>query len=104
MLPKKSVDSHKIKLACYYLAGLQLTSPIYLAIVSSIYFQYEDHVSPLLVLVLLFLYGVLMLYILLNHDECPNCGKRFFFKGENGFNLGFSMYTHKCSNCKHKLL
>ena len=44
------------------------------------------------------------LYQTFNNTECPQCGRNFFLRaGPIGNNFQFSIYTHKCANCKYKL-
>lgn len=49
-----------------------------------------------------FLLLISTLVIIMKQPKCPSCEKPFFTKGY-GFNVGFSMYTYKCSNCGYKL-
>lgn len=52
-----------------------------------------------------FLIGCLYILKLLIFDDnlCPNCNEYFFKKKREVFNIGFSMYTRKCTNCGYKL-
>lgn len=52
-----------------------------------------------------FLIGCLYILKLLIFDDnlCPNCNEYFFKKKGEFMNIGFSMYTKKCTNCGYKL-
>lgn len=50
-----------------------------------------------------FVFGIMVLVIILQQPKCPYCEKSFFTKGDNIFNVGFSMYTRRCTNCKSSL-
>ncbi|ENX55958.1 MULTISPECIES: hypothetical protein [Acinetobacter] len=54
-----------------------------------------------------FIVAIYSMYILkiLIFDEniCPNCNKSFFKKEGSLSNLGFSIYTKKCTSCGCKL-
>lgn len=51
-----------------------------------------------------FLFGFYIIFILIINDNlCPNCNEYFFKKKGEFMNIGFSMYTKKCTNCGYKL-
>lgn len=59
--------------------------------------------APLLIL-MLFAYSFYIFYILfVKENLCPNCGNNFFKQNNQFFNIGFSVYTKKCTNCGYKL-
>ena len=47
--------------------------------------------------------SVISIYQTFNNTECPQCGRNFFFRWGALTNIPFSVYTHKCANCKYKL-
>lgn len=52
----------------------------------------------------IFIYSFYIVYnILVKENLCPQCGNSFFRKKDSFANIGFSIYTKKCTNCKYKL-
>lgn len=92
----------RVASACRKLVLIQLGSPVVL-VSSGITWEKTGHDFFLFFGMFL---GCLMLvyalFILLQRPQCPSCHQSFLTKGD-GFNIGFSLYTHKCSNCGYKL-
>lgn len=59
------------------------------------------------VILFLFCFFISSMYIffvlVINDNLCPNCNEYFFKKKGEFMNIGFSMYTKKCTNCGYKL-
>lgn len=45
----------------------------------------------------------ILLIFIVKENFCPNCNNRFFMKKDNSLNIGFGIYTKKCTNCGYKL-
>lgn len=58
----------------------------------------------LLFMMSLLVQSIYILFIfIVKENLCPNCNNRFFMKKDNFLNIGFSIYTKKCTNCGYKL-
>lgn len=57
-----------------------------------------------LVMISFLVHGIYILFIFIARENlCPNCHNRFFIKKDSALNIGFSIYTKKCTNCGYKL-
>ena len=57
-----------------------------------------------LFIVIFFIYSFYIMAILIFRDNlCPNCSNTFFKKKDTLINIGFSIYTKKCTNCGYRL-
>lgn len=72
-------------------------------LIISIIFEMNE-ILLLLSIPVFFVYTAYILLILIFQDHnCPNCGESFFKKKGTFADIGFSIYTKKCTNCLYKL-
>ena len=87
---------------CNTLLAFQLGMPI-LLFMSCIFWEYTGSVIWLVIFFpISFIMGMCALYILLSEPKCPNCHGLFLAKNYP-LNIGFSIYTKKCTTCGYKL-
>lgn len=64
----------------------------------------ELEIWILLFMISFLVHSIYILFIFIAKENlCPNCNNRFFMKKDNPLNIGFSIYTKKCTNCGYKL-
>lgn len=103
MNPKSGETHRNLRAKCYFLASYQLGSIIILAVSGVIWEKYSNDYAILLGAIVFFVLSGIAIYSLYVDSNCPQCRGNFFYKGDNPANLGFSIYTHKCTNCGFKL-
>ncbi|WP_433847968.1 hypothetical protein [Acinetobacter proteolyticus] len=82
----------------------QFFSIIILAFFTVVGSEYDLNVLVFLGFFIVAVYSIYILKILIfDENICPNCNKSFFKKEGSLSNLGFSIYTKKCTNCGYKL-
>lgn len=103
MYQLSSRKSINLKAKCYFLVAYQLGS-ITLLILSGIIWETYDNDYVIFIAVIVFIVlSCIAVYKLYVNSSCPQCEGDFFYKGNNPANLGFSLYTHKCTNCGYRL-
>lgn len=66
--------------------------------------EYQSNFITFIGIFIVLVYSLYILNILIFSDNiCPNCNGNFFKKNETVSNLGFSIYTKKCTNCGYKV-
>ncbi|OTG70744.1 hypothetical protein B9T26_13450 [Acinetobacter sp. ANC 4169] len=92
-----------LKTKCYFLVGYQLGSLVLLILSGIIWEAYSNDYVMFIAMMVFIVSSCIAIYKLYVNSTCPQCEKSFFYKGDNPANLGFSIYTHKCTNCGYKL-
>lgn len=92
-----------LKAKCYFLVCYQLGSIALLIFSGIIWEMYSNNYVVFIAMIIFIFLSGSAVYKLYVNSSCPECGKNFFYKGDNFTNLGFSLYTHKCTNCGYKL-
>ena len=98
-----SKKSSSLKAKCYFLVAYQLGSIALLILSGIIWETYSNDYIVFIAMIIFIILSCIAVYKLYVNSSCPRCGKNFFYKGDNPTNLGFSLYTHKCTNCGYKL-
>lgn len=98
-----SKRSTNLKAKCYFLVVYQLGSLVLLILSGIIWESYSNDYVICIAMMVFIVFSCIAVYKLYVNSSCLQCGKSFFYKGDNPANLGFSLYTHKCTNCSYKL-
>lgn len=102
MSQELSKKVNKLRLYSRLLIIFQIGGPVFLFLAVA-FWEYTGNILWLLgALLFCFYFLVSTLFIIAKQPKCPFCEKPFFTKGY-AFNVGFSMYTGKCSNCGCKI-
>ena len=87
---------------CNTLLAFQLGMPI-LLLISGIFWERTGNILGIIIFFLVFSSTAMYaFYILLSEPKCPNCHGLFLAKNYP-LNIGFSIYTKKCTTCAYKL-
>lgn len=98
-----SRKSNNIKNKCYFLVTYQLSSIVLLLLSGIIWETYSNASVIFIAMIVYVILSCIAVYKLYVNSTCPKCGRNFFYKEDNPINLGFSFYTHRCTNCKYKI-
>lgn len=98
-----SEKSAHLKAKCYFLVVYQLGSFVLLILSGIIAEAYSKDYIIFIAMIIFMVLSCIAVYKIYINSSCPECGNNFFYKGDNPVNLGFLLYTHKCTNCGYKL-
>jgi predicted RNA-binding Zn-ribbon protein involved in translation (DUF1610 family) len=98
-----SKPNSSLRSKCYFLVGYQLGSVALLLSSGILWERYSNDYIIFLAMVFFVILSGFAVYKLYVNSQCPQCRNNFFYKSNNPMNLGFSLYTHKCTNCGYKL-
>lgn len=98
-------ESHKkLKRITIHAVAFQILSIVFLSLMSVLSYEFDLPILIFIGFFIIVIYSAFILKILIFDDNpCPNCRAPFFKKEGSLSNLGFSIYTKKCTNCKFYL-
>ncbi len=97
-------NKQKLRKVAFHAVLYQLLSIAILSLFTTLGYSFDLPVFVLIGFIIIVCYSAYILKILIIDDNlCPNCHHHFFKRAGSFSNLGFSIYTKKCTNCKFKV-
>ena len=104
MFQSSSRKSSNLISKCHFLVLYQLGSIVLFISSGILWDRYAIDALIVISMIIIFIWSFVAIYKIYANSTCPKCNKNFFYKGDNPANLGFSFYTHKCTNCGYKIM
>jgi hypothetical protein len=99
-----SENNQNLRRVALHAVFYQILSVIILGFLTTLGFMFDQPILSLIGFIIIGIYSFFILKILIfDENPCPNCHAPFFKRKGSLSNLGFSIYSKKCTNCKFKI-
>lgn len=104
MVLKMSDKDYELATVARYVVCYQVTSIIMVFSTGFISKMIKIEIYiPFIIMTFFFFTFYIFFILFVKENICPKCNNSFFKKKNEFLNIGFSIYTRKCTNCGYKL-